>query len=482
HAPQLDSTPFHLNTETRPWIHGGPQPRRAAVSAFGFGGINAHAVLEEHRLEKNRSHGPDAHLHRRFDAEVLVLSGRDRADLRRRGADLRRVLAGRQDITLVDLAYTLNCAPVAMTAARLAIVATSVADLDGKLTLALDRLADPTCRCIDERSGVYYTEAPLYVPNALAFLFPGQGAQYPNMLAELCVHFPDVRAWFDLMDRPFAEQRRPLPSRLLFPPPGGRKADEPAALWALDYGLSAVYTANQALSGLLGRLGIRPDAVLGHSSGDFSALWEAGVLPIDDDAELVRQVVVLNEVYEQLRGEGSLPSGTLLAVSAADPDHVQAVMERSDGALTVAIDNCPHQVVLGGPAAPAAAAADEFRRAGAVCATLPLDYLPHTPHFAEFAARLHELHSQREGQVQFRPPRTALYSCVTAARYPADPAAVRGLVADQWSHPVRFRETIEAMHADGVRIFVEAGPRGGLASFTADVLRGSPHLAVPADV
>jgi acyl transferase domain-containing protein len=477
HAAALDSTPFHLNTETRPWIHVGPQPRRAAVSAFGFGGINAHAVLEEHP-----GYGPSPNLHRRCDAEVLVLSGRDRADLRQRGTDLRRVLAGRPDIAIVDLAYTLNCAPAGMAAARLAIVATSVADLDGKLALALDRLADPTCWSIEEHSGIYYTEAPLYVPGALAFLFPGQGAQYSNMLADLCVRFPEVRAWFDLMDRPFAEQRRPLPSRLLFPPRGGRKTDEPEALWALDYGLTAVYTANQALSGLLGRLGIRPDAVLGHSSGDFSALWEAGVLPVDDDAELVRQVVVLNEVYEQLRGEGRLPSGTLLAVSAADPEHVRAVVERSDGALTVAIDNCPRQVVLGGCAAAAAAAADELRQAGAVCAPLPLDYLPHTPHFTEFAARLHELHRQREGQLRFHPPRTALYSCVTAGRYPTNPAVVRGLVADQWSHPVRFRETIEKMYADGVRIFVEVGPRGSLASFTADVLRGTPHVAVPADV
>ncbi len=487
-ATGLESTSFHLNTETRPWIHAGPQPRRAAVSAFGFGGINAHAVLEEHRfeehrLEKDHGSGSHPHLHRRFDAEVLVLSGRDRADLLTRGADLRRVLAGPQsalgDVALVDLAYTLNCAPGGMAAARLAIVATSVADLDGKLALALDRLGDPTCRCLEDRSGVYYTEAPLYAPGALAFLFPGQGAQYPTMLADLCVAFPEVRERFDLMDRPFAEQRRPLPSRLLFPPPG---TGEAAALWGMDYGLATVYTANEALSGLLGRLGIRPDAVLGHSAGDLSALREAGVLPVDDDTELVRQGVVLNEVYEQLCGEGRLPGGTLFAVSAADPEHVRAVVERSDGALTVAMDNCPHQVVLGGPAAAAATAAAELRQAGAVCTTLPFDYLPHTPHFAEFGTRLHELHREREGRVRFRPPRTALYSCVTAARYPADPAAVRELVADQWSHPVRFREAIEAMHADGVRILVEAGPRGGLAAFTADILRGRPHLAVPADV
>ncbi|MGH3940427.1 MAG: acyltransferase domain-containing protein [Pseudonocardiaceae bacterium] len=413
--------------------------------------------------------------------EVFVLSGRDRVDLMTRATEVRRMLGGAPDIDLGDLAYTLNCAPGGPATARLAMVATSVTDLDGKLRLALGRLADPACRHIEERSGVYYTETPLYTPGALAFLFPGQGAQYPNMLAELCVRFPEVRARFELMDRPFAEQHRPLPSRLLFPHPSGRTADDSAALWAMDYGLASVYTANQALTGLLARLGIEPDAVLGHSSGDFSAMEVAGVLPMDD-AELVRQVLLLSEVYVRLRGEGRLPTGTLFAVSAADPEHVRAVVERSDGALTMAMDNCPHQIVLGGPASVAASAADELRRAGAVCTTLPLDYLPHTPYFAEFTTRLHELHRQRGAQMRFHPPRTALYSSVTAARYPADPAAVGELVAGQWSKTVRFREAIEAMHADGVRIFVEAGPCGTLTTFTTDILRGAPHLAVPADV
>ncbi|MGH3928348.1 MAG: hypothetical protein ACRDTF_00045, partial [Pseudonocardiaceae bacterium] len=112
-----------------------------------------------------------------LEAEVLVLSGRDRVDLMTRGAEVRRMLASAPD--LVDLAYTLNCAPGGPAATRLTIVATSVTDLDRKLALALDRLADPVCRCIEERSGVYYTETPLYTPGALAFLFPGQGAQYP---------------------------------------------------------------------------------------------------------------------------------------------------------------------------------------------------------------------------------------------------------------------------------------------------------------
>jgi acyl transferase domain-containing protein len=478
--PTLDPTHFCLNTETRPWIHAGPEPRRAGVSAFGFGGINAHAVLEEH------PGGPSPpHLHRRLDAESLVVSAGDRSGLLARGGELRRTLADQPDLALADLAYTVNCpAPAGETGGvRLAIVATSIADLDGKLARALDRLADPACHHIEDPRGVYYTDAPLHGPGALAFLFPGLGAQYVNMLDDLCAHFPEVRAWFDLMDRPFRQRGHGyLPSQVIFPPPSGPEVADPGALWALDYGLAAVYTANQALAGLLDRLEIRPHAVLGHSAGDFSALSAAGVLPMDGDAEHVRRVLLLSEVYEQLLDEGRLPDGALLAISTADPEQVAALVERSDSALTVAMDNCPHQIVIGGCAEAAAAAADELLRTGAVCTRLPFACLPHTPHFAEFATRLRELHARRAGQVAFRAPQTALYSSVTAARHPEDPAAVRTLVDDQWSHPVRFRETIEAMYADGVRIFVEVGPRGSLTSFVDDILRGRPHLAVPADV
>ncbi|MCU1609066.1 MAG: pksJ, partial [Pseudonocardiales bacterium] len=96
--PKLESTPFYLNSETRPWIHSGPEPRRAAVSAFGFGGINAHAILEEHAGnghvgEAPQSHPPQRNLHRSFDAEVVVLSAEGPGELLARGRELGRLLA-----------------------------------------------------------------------------------------------------------------------------------------------------------------------------------------------------------------------------------------------------------------------------------------------------------------------------------------------------------------------------------------------------
>src|SRR5262249_26254025 len=79
-------------------------------------------------------------------------------------------------------------------------------------------------------------------------------------------------------------------------------------------------------------------------------------------------------------------------------------------------------------------------------------------------------------------PHTPIYSCSTGARFPDDPAAIRQLAVNHWVSPVEFSRMIESMYADGVRLFVEAGPRGNLSAFTEDILRGRPFAAIPANL
>jgi acyl transferase domain-containing protein len=91
---------------------------------------------------------------------------------------------------------------------RLAIVAESLKELEQKLAQAIQRLADPQCARIKNASGIYFFERPLSPQGKVAFLFPGQGSQYVNMLSDLCLHFPEVRAWFDLMDCAMSHRRK----------------------------------------------------------------------------------------------------------------------------------------------------------------------------------------------------------------------------------------------------------------------------------
>jgi acyl transferase domain-containing protein len=198
----LDRSVFYLNTEARPWIHGTSEPRRAGVNAFGFGGINAHAVLEEYA-----GSGPAPSSSQRvWDSEVCVLSAASRAALAGEAEGLAAALEQAGGVALKDIAYTLSTQP--LESERLAIVATSTDDLRVKLGRAALKLRDDRVRRIREMDGVYYFSRPLAREGALAFAFPGEGSQYPHMLADLCMHFPEVRGAFDMMDRAFADHPR----------------------------------------------------------------------------------------------------------------------------------------------------------------------------------------------------------------------------------------------------------------------------------
>ncbi|WP_341716228.1 beta-ketoacyl synthase N-terminal-like domain-containing protein [Micromonospora sp. FIMYZ51] len=473
----LDDSPFYLNTETRPWVHGGPQPRRAGVNAFGFGGINAHAVLEEAPGEADPVRLPA------WDSEVCVLE----SDSPRGLAELAAQLAGTltrapAPYTLTDVAYSLSTRlgrierPV-----RLAVVATSLADLAGKLTKAARRLAEPDCLRIRTVTGSYFAADPLARTGTLAFLFPGEGAQYAGMLADLCLNFPQVREVFDRVDRrhggaPDGER----PSDHIFPRPAFSAAERAAAdarLNELDTAVDAVLAANAALLVLAGQLGLRPDGgCLGHSSGEYSAAIATGVLAVRDEARLGRFAARLRALSAQARARDELPHAVLLVV-ATDRDRAVRLAAEAGG-LHLAMDNCPHQVVLVGDRAATDRARELATRAGVLCDELPYDRAVHTPRFAPYAAGLRDVVADLEIAAAHAP----LYSGATAAPYPTDPEEVRRLLVEQWVRPVEFRRTVHRLHADGARIFVEVGPRGNLTSFVEDILRGRPFCAVPADL
>jgi len=497
--PKLQGSGFYLNTQTRPWIHGGHEPRRAGVSAFGFGGINAHAILEEAPapasaigrrstvfLSGERAEAMPAAarfprlLHARRDSEVYLLQAPTRDELRARVLTLGRFAAENRSVAPHDLAYTVNCpAPAGPGGAhRLAIVAASLEDLAKKAAYAAERLADEACVRIKERSGIYHFGEPLADAGGVAFLFPGEGAQYAGMLSDLCLHFPEVREWFDLMDRAFRDHDRGfVPSEVLFPPPATGRIEAAQRLWEMDSAIESVFAANQGLLALLGRLGARAGAVVGHSTGEYSALLAAGAAQVPDEARLIDYILDGNRATERARTGGKVPSAVLLAVGPADPELLRVLTGPGSG-LDLAMDNCPHQVVVCGSEEEIARAQADLRARGAVCQRLPFGRAYHTARFAPVVEELREYYDRG----QFASPEIPLYSCATAGPAGTDPEEIRRLALEQWMKPVRFRETIEAMHAAGTRIFVEVGPRGNLTAFVEDTLRGRPHLAVASNL
>jgi acyl transferase domain-containing protein/phosphopantetheinyl transferase len=473
----LERTPFYINTETRPWIHGDPvHPRRAGVNSFGFGGINAHVVLEE---APGADRGPTFDTN--WDTEVCLFTGATRDDILSLGRRVAGVLARDPAAALADVAHSLNMQRRVDggSSTTLGIVARSTEDLACKLERALTRLADPECLKLKDAGGIYFFAEPLARDGNVAFVFPGEGSQYVNMLSDLSRHFPTVRGCFDEMDRvQFDHPRGYRVSELVFPPPAFNDVDLAAAerrLMQMDVAVESVTAANRAIYLLLQELGIVPDVILGHSTGEYGAMRVAGML---DEANYDQRIVELNDNHGRAASASELPGDARLIAIGAERAQVESLCASIGLNAVVAMDNCPHQVVLMAGATTAPIIEARLRAEGLLYNTLAFDRPYHTPDFEPFARSLRDI--LRRSII--RPPSIPLYSCTSAAPYPSNVSEAQDLAYEHWVRPVEFRKTIRRMWDDGVRIFVESGPRGNLTAFIEDILSGRPFAAIAANV
>jgi acyl transferase domain-containing protein/NAD(P)-dependent dehydrogenase (short-subunit alcohol dehydrogenase family) len=466
----FEEGPLYLNTEPRPWVHGAESPRLAGVSAFGFGGTNFHAVLAEY--DGDYLHRPTLGMPR-WPAELFVWSGHDRAAVL---ADVRRchqaLVAGAAP-ALADLAAaTWGRFSPGSERPTLAIVANSLDDLHGKLHDAV--------RCLGEDAdyhhdpcGIFFAAHPADRGGPVCFLFPGQGSQYPNMLAQVALTFPEVRAGIDRAEAVLAGRLdRPL-GRLLFPgsaftPEKERQHRE--ALTRADVAQPALGAVSLGLLRLLESLGVEPEFLAGHSYGEYVALCAAGALDEDD---LVR---LSHRRGELIRSRTQAMPGGMLALDT-DAQTAEALLDGLSG-VTVANSNAPAQTVIAGSEEGLQAALQRCQAGGVRGQRLPVACAFHSPLVAAASEPLAEALKE----CRIRTPRRTVYANTTAAPYPAGLEAIAGLLVDHLTSTVRFREEIEAMYSAGARLFVEVGPQAVLTGLVGQILRDRPHLAVAADV
>jgi acyl transferase domain-containing protein len=358
---------------------------------------------------------------------------------------------------------------------RLGIVASSTSDLLTKLQRATGRLSDPKCQQIRDAAGVYFSAQPLFHAGTLALLFPGEGAQYPDMLLDLCGVFPEVEDAFEWSDQLAVDAGQPPLRRVLHPAPEERESAE-VELRKLGPSIFGVLIADLAVTRVLRNLELPVAAVAGHSAGELAALVAAGAMR--SESVLGGNLAQIVEIMQRQEDEANGSEVALLAVGASKTTVVEITRAFASSAVMVAMDNCPHQCVAVGPARQIAAVEAKLLERGLVCERLPFRRPYHTPLFEPWMGPFHEFFAS----VPFERPHTPIYSCSTGSQFPDDPAAIRRLAVNHWVSPVEFARMVETMYADGVRIFVEAGPRGNLSAFVEDILRGKSFLAVPANV
>ncbi len=425
--PQIDftSSPFYVNHQAAEWPSR-PTPRRAGVTALGIGGTNAHVVLEEAPAvapsDKSRPW------------QVLTLSAKTATALETASRDLAEHLEQHPELPLADAAFTGHLGRKAFAHRRAVVCGTgaeAIAALRGANAKQDFRGQPPA------RTGV-------------AFLFPGQGAQYIHMARGIYQSEEIFRAELD-RSAELLRQHLGLDLRtLLFPPEGADLAQASAQLTETRIAQPALFTIEYALAKLWMSWGVQPAAMIGHSLGEFVAACVSGVLSLEDS---------LVAVAARGRLMQSVPPGAMLAVQMAETE----ARSLAAGALSLAAVNGSRQCVLSGPSQAIDALAKELTAGGVVWQRLETSHAFHSASMDAILGAFAEVIRA----CKLHPPRIPYVSNVTGAWITPEEATDPAYWVRHVRQPVRFADGLATLFQQAPAVMIEAGPGRVLSGLAA---------------
>jgi amino acid adenylation domain-containing protein len=436
--PQIDfaNSPFFVNTALRDWETDGA-PRRAGVTSLGMGGTNAHVILEEAPMAEPS--GPSR------PWKLLLLSAHTEPALEAATTELAADLDRRPLLDLADVAFTLQAGrrPFAHRRALLA------QDLEDAVRALESR--DP------ERILTTRTEAG---DRPVVFLFTGQGSQYPNMGRGLYETETAFRGEIDRCCELLAPHLGLDLRELLFPRPGD---EEGAAERLRQTAISqpALFVVEYALATLWMQWGVTPQAMIGHSIGEYVAACLAGVFSLRDALALVTA---------RGRMMQRLPGGSMLAVPLPEAQ----VLPLLGGELSLAAVNRPSLCVVAGPTPAVEALRAELAARGIDGRPLHTSHAFHSammdPILAPFADRVRK--------VKLSPPRLPYLSNVTGTWIRPEEATDPAYWAEHIRRAVRFADGAAELLREPNRVFLEVGPGNVLTTLVRQHPARTPSQTV----
>ncbi|ATZ22472.1 Erythronolide synthase, modules 1 and 2 [Streptomyces lavendulae subsp. lavendulae] len=444
-SPHVDwsAGAVRLLTEPVTWTGNG-RPRRAAVSSFGVSGTNAHTVIEEAPATvptEEGEHGTPAAGH----CLPWTLSGKDEASLRAQARNLLAHTSDHPNLAPADLALSLAESRTAMTH-RAVVLGRTTAELAAGLE-ALSKgetatdLVRGVARPADRRT---------------AFLFPGQGSQRLGMGRELYAAFPVFADAFDAVCAHVDQYlERPL-AGVVF-------GEDAALLDRTGYAQPALFAVEVALFRLVESWGVRPDALAGHSVGEFAAAHVAGVFSLEDAAALVAARGRLME---------ALPAGGVMVAVQASEGEVRDLLSGFEDRAGIAAVNGPSAVVVSGAQDAVTKVADRLAADGRKTKALSVSHAFHSPLMDPM---LDDFRKVAEG-VSFGVPTLPVVSTLTGAPVPAEEFCSAEYWVRHVREAVRFADAVTSLADLGVRTFLEIGPGGVLTAMAQAALEDGPAV------
>ena len=415
---QIDfaSSPFYVNNRLSEWKKNGG-PRRAGVSSFGIGGTNAHVVLEEAPAQEDSGPSRPSHL--------LLLSAKSSAALEVATTNLSNYLEQHPEVKLADVAYTLQVGRRAFSHRRMVVCSDAAEAVQALSTL-------------DPRRVVAGLQEPR--ERTVVFMFPGQGAQYANMGQELYKIEETFRQQVDLCSDQLRDHLGFDLRDVLFSPEE-QLAECNEKLRQTSVTQPALFVVEYALAQLLSQWGVQPQAMIGHSIGEYVAACLAGVFSLKD---------ALGLVAARGRVMGALAGGSMLMVPLPEKD-VRPLLGRY---LSLAAVNAPAMCAVSGTTEAVDELARMLNAKQVVCHPLRTSHAFHSwmmePALDEFRALM--------SKVKLHPPSIPFISNLTGTWITDAEATDADYWARQLRETVRLSEGIAELFKESDAILLEVGP------------------------